>query len=305
MPRSPPPQTASVPKGANRAYCFTYNNPTITAPDLIELLKPYATYIALQAELCPKTQTPHYQGYIELIKPMRYTALLKVHPGLWYAKRFGTRVQARDYCMKEDTRTGGPWEFGVWNGKASNAGERTDLRKLIERIREGATTSDIQDEFPNESVRYHRAIESIRYTKAKDKPKEVFRKVKVFVLYGEPGLGKTKYAYDYDPQLYAVPIGKDLWFDGYMGERTILLDDFSGQMKLLDLLRVLDGYPNQVPIKGGFVWQHNVRVLITTNEHPDNWYDYTSRQSSLAALKRRIKSVLHFTAPDVFNVIEW
>ena len=37
-------------------------------------------------------------------------------------------------------------------------------------------------------------------------------------------------------------------------------------------MRLLDGYKLQLPIKGGFTYARWRRVIITSNDHPDDWY---------------------------------
>lgn len=268
------------------------------------MLQDVAKYLVFQTEK-GDNGTTHYQGYIELKKPMRVVALHKlVTKDVWFRERNGTRVQARNYCMKEDTRTDGPWEYGSWNGKETAQGQRSDLEELSAMIHAGATPYEIETAMPSTYYRYSNAVQRAQYLKAQQRPKG-FREVEVVIVYGKPGLGKTKAAYDLDPNLYSVPIGKDLWFDGYTGEDTILLDDFSGQMRLVDLLRVLDGHPVQVPVKGSFVYLHCTRIIITTNVHPDTWYDYTQRTDSLLALKRRVKHLLEVDDDGDFNPIDW
>jgi hypothetical protein len=63
------------------------------------------------------------------------------------------------------------------------------------------------------------------------------------------------------------------WFDGYEGQKLVLFDDFDkGQISFRLLLRLLDRYPMQVPIKGGFVeWCPRV-IYITSNLGPARWY---------------------------------
>lgn len=118
--------------------------------------------------------------------------------------------------------------------------------------------------------------------------------LEVTILIGKPGTGKTRACYDLFPDLWAFPIGKELWSDGYAGQPVVLLDDFSGQMRLVDTLRLLDRYPIQIPRKGGFNWWCPERILITTNLHPKEWYDWSKRADQQIALRRRIHVMLDF-----------
>jgi len=116
----------------------------------------------------------------------------------------------------------------------------------------------------------------------------------VHIFYGSPGTGKTRMAYELMPNLYAFPIGKELWSDGYNGQSEVLVDDFSGQMRLVDTLRFLDRYPIQIPRKGGFNWWCPNYIVLTTNIHPAKWYDWTKRPEQQAALRRRIHHIWDF-----------
>ena len=116
----------------------------------------------------------------------------------------------------------------------------------------------------------------------------------VNLLYGPAGCGKTWKCTELSDDLWMTPVTDGLWFDGYDGQDDALLDDFSGKfskMSLTNLLRVLDRYVVQVPIKGGFVQFAPKRIFITTNIHPRDWYDYSERETQYAAVKRRFTRV--------------
>lgn len=86
-----------------------------------------------------------------------------------------------------------------------------------------------------------------------------------------------------------------VWFDGYIGQKVLLIDDFYGSIKFHDMLEYMDGYKFQVPIKGGFVWKAWDKVYITSNKHPNEWYaNYRCLEEP--AFVRRINEFLHF--PD-------
>ena len=63
------------------------------------------------------------------------------------------------------------------------------------------------------------------------------------------------------------------WWDGYGTHDTVILDDFRGDcMRLTDLQRLLDWYPLWVEIKGGSLPMLATRYVITSNQHPADWY---------------------------------
>jgi len=143
----------------------------------------------------------------------------------------------------------------------------------------------------NKYARFQRTVD--RYRTYVPPPKRTIN-LEVHLLVGRPGTGKTESCYDMFPNLYAFPIGKDLWSDGYMGQPVVLVDDFSGNMPLKDVLRFLDRYPIQIPKKHGFNWWLPEKILITTNIHPNRWYVWTDRPEFEAALRRRIHFVWDF-----------
>lgn len=177
---------------------------------------------------------------------------------------------------------------------AEGEGSRTDVQEFYDKLKSGANDLELMEMDFNGYSRFQKAVDRYRtYT-----PPKRTEDLKVVLFIGEPGTGKTRKAYDLAPDLFAFPIGKDLWSDGYMGQSVVLIDDFSGGMRLVDLLRFLDRYPIQIPRKGGFVWWCPLRIIITSNVHPSKWYKYEDRQSSEAALHRRIHRIYDFDSLD-------
>lgn len=81
-----------------------------------------------------------------------------------------------------------------------------------------------------------------------------------------------------------------MWFDGYEGEETLIIDDFYGWCPHSMLLRVLDRYPFRCPVKGGFTWGLWKNVIITSNKHPKDWYEKFDWRDD-EALRRRIHAI--------------
>lgn len=130
----------------------------------------------------------------------------------------------------------------------------------------------------------------------------------VYLLYGEPGVGKTRLVND------KYPIGVDSfrkapdtkWFDGYDAHKVLLLDDFSGaasKMSLSYTLQLLDRYEIAVEVKGDTVPLLATKIFITTNNHPSTWYKWEKREIQYKALSRRIHYVIGFvtSTPRLLN----
>lgn len=284
-------------------WCFTLNDAedNLEHTDVIEIWGPHCSYLVFQEEK-GEEGTKHYQGYAEFTKAHRLSAIKKMakHFQPHWEKRKGKPAEARAYCMKEDTRVAGPWEHGEWKG--GNQGSRTDLVELAEAIKAGKSVREIFEEYPASTIRY---VGNINKLKMLYKPKRT-EEMQVTLSYGAPGTGKTKYFWDAYPENgWALPVSKDVWFDGYQNEQFVLIDDFAGNIGLTQLLQILDQYVPSVQVKGSFTWWNPLMINITTNLHPWQWYDYSTRQDSYAALKRRITRVYHFTCVDgVYDVTE-
>lgn len=282
---------------ANRSYCFTLfhgsgndsdrDQITLASDGLtLESFGPDVRYIIYQKEKCPDTGRLHYQGYIELTKPMRITALAKrpIFKTAHFEPRRGTREEARDYCRKEESRVAGPFEFGKW--RSGGQGARTDWDSIKESVKSGASDADIAESNPGEFIRNYRGIRELRLAL---RPKRV-EKTSVFVFYGRPNVGKTTMAAQLYPGAYWKPPNSK-WFDGYQGEETVVFDDFDGSwLPISTLKRLMDAQPLMVETKGGMVQFLAKQLVITTNDLPENWYPgvYATYPDQILAIVRRI-----------------
>lgn len=266
-----------------RNWVFTLNNPD-KRPEFTEPMR----YLVFQAEQGSENQTPHYQGYVEFTKAMRMNTVKgffsdRVH----LEPRRGSRQQARDYAMKEDTRVGGPWEYG----KFVADGERTDLQLMFDKVKEGKSNKDIIEEYPAQYVRSVHAVEKYRFALDKELSRD-FRQVKVYVFHGKTGTGKSSAARVADPNWYSIDQEYGGWFDGYYRESTLIIEDFGGWIPFRRLLTLLDGYQCRLPVKHGHTYAMWTRVVITANHPPDYWYPHA--RPDLAPLYRRITEIKEF-----------
>ena len=103
--------------------------------------------------------------------------------------------------------------------------------------------------------------------------------------YGAPGTGKSLKARTDHPDAFIKAQNK--WFDGYTGQKVILLDDFDRQGVCLGhYLKIwADRYACTGEIKGATVSLQHTTLLITSNYHPTElWTDDSELQ--LAIIRR-------------------
>lgn len=278
------------------SVCMTLNNYTDAEYDGIISQGDKVRYLIVAKEV-GEQGTPHLQMYCEFKtgggKTITACKQFFNTNRLHIEKRRGTAQQASDYCKYDDYPENTKENDHVVYGEIGQAGRRTDWENVINDIKNDKPIAEVIEENPA-FVPYIRAIKEVRSC---FKPSIQRDNIKVIVLYGDAGTGKTRTAFEHDADLYTKPKGE--WWDGYNGEKTILLDDYYGYLSYSDLLRVLDRYKLQVPIKGGFVGARWDTIYITSNKPPQEWYSV----GLTPALARRITTTYHLI--KVGDTTEW
>lgn len=264
----------------SKRWTFTINNPTDPVPyDVTQM-----DFLIYQRER-GENGTEHFQGYVVFKNRKRLQsakAMIDERAHMEIAR--GSDEQNIAYCSKPDTRIGEPTEFGDRPTGGGGQGKRNDLTPFVTAIREKRSFNELLDTFPAECVRYTRAIRDIRL--AMPPPRR--DAVRVIVLWGPTGTGKTYAAFQHFPNLYRVNYGNGgVWFDGYAGEDVILLDEYDSQIPLAKLIPLLDPYPLRCEFKGGHANAEWTTVIITSNTSPATWYKFGQDQPRVAALLRR------------------
>lgn len=247
-------------------------------------------YLCGQVERAPGTGRLHVQAFVVLSRPQRISGVKRLlsDQSLHAEPRCGSREEARDYTRKEDTRVH-PWrEFGEW----TTQGARTDLLPLKRALEQGVTPAELfrgDDTFFEPAVKYIRGLYAAYLALNPPLHREGLT---VLALIGPPGTGKTSSVHTaWGQSLYVVEppntFGGAVWWDGYEGEETVLLDDYEGWLPWVQLLRLLDPYPMRVAVKGGFVPLACRRVVITSNKTSAQWHP----NHAYAPLERRLTRI--------------
>lgn len=224
--------------------------------------------------------TLHAQGYIQFRNPQSLSGVRSaISPRGHYEVRRGTHEQAKEYASKEDSRVSEPEEFGE---ARDSQGARSDLESIKEKLDSGAPMVEVAQSHFGSWVRYHKSFE--RYVTLIQQQRSWVTEAVVF--WGPSGTGKSRRACEMaGPDAYWLPkpnSGRAFW-DGYVGQEIVVIDEFYGWLPYDFLLRLLDRYPLRVENKGSSVNFVSRKVIFTSNQCPVKWY-----RKGLRSLRRRL-----------------
>lgn len=262
----------------SRHYCLTFfTEPSTKEPEGVR----YAIY---GKETCPTTGKTHWQSYIELFKPARLAAIKKMYNDkkLHAEARRGTRDEARTYCMKENDYS----EHGKW---IKGQGHRSDLESIVSDLTDGKKKlSELMVEQPALYCQYRNGLKDIAASVTKTNTKE-FRHLEVTLITGPTGCGKTRKAME--TAEYRIQGTQLQWWQDYDQEDCICIDEYSNDVKITELLNLLDGYQLRLNVKGTHSYANWTKVFITTNLKVDEIHR-EARPAHRAALFRRITNII-------------
>nr|WAE43215.1 MAG: replication associated protein [Cressdnaviricota sp.] len=187
----------------------------------------------------------------------------------------------------------------VWKEETCVPGTRFELGKLPfkrnseqdwDRVRALAIAGQF-DSIPSEIyIRHYSSLQKI----CRDHLQPVAIERNTWVFWGASGTGKSRRAYEEAGMCVDCyfKASDSKWWDGYRGQRNVIIDEFRGGIVLELLLRWTDRYPYSVETKGGAVASQVEKFWITSNIPPNEWY-LAVGDESIAALNRRL-TVIQF-----------
>jgi len=244
----------------SRNWCFTLNNP-IEEPSIPDI----ARYLVFGREK-GESGTPHLQGFICYHNPVYFSRVQKFIPQAHWEVAKGSFEQASAYCKKD----GDFVEFGdppiTQKRKGEMNIERWDLARK-------ACLEGRVDDIPSELyIKYYRTFQAI----AKDHPVKVngLDETTGEWFYGTTGTGKSRTARQLYPDAYLKGCNK--WWDGYIGQDIVIIEDFDRVHACLGHhLKIWgDHYSFPAEVKGGQIVIRPKRIIITSNWRPEEiWQD--------------------------------
>lgn len=250
--------------------------------DVLKITKPFdIAWMVGQVEKGEESGIIHIHLHICLTDKASWTKILKFIQGSNYNGAHIEKVhnidQHLEYVTKEKTRMYGPYRSDSAPKKGEPIqGNRTDLVLARDYIRANGFKNAINnnDHF-NSIVKHIKGFMTCdTFTRTQQpRPNHV-----VVVLYGQKsGMGKSVLATwlaDYffkGIDHFYKNMGK--WYDGYTGEKVIIMDDFDGKGQAIqEIKNVLDKVPCTVEIKGFTTPLTQELTVITTNTRPSAWF---------------------------------
>ncbi len=265
----------------------------------VELFK----YMIAGEEVCPETGKPHFQGYLQLERQTRRSVLqnlFQTGPDTNVkSTRFAVAVtgwqENYNYCRKigkhltEELPNGNPFTEAGTPDKAAFKGKgyRTDVHEAYSMLSNGDPMVAVLHHNPAAWVKMHGALTKMEMLLAHERAPKT-RPMKVIWIEGNTGIGKTHAIHALEPDLHVQHMkdGFKYW-EGYTNQKAVLIDEYSNDDKIGNLLAYLDKYVVHVNIKYGGALSLWERIYICTNL-PWSAIHPRANAKKRAALTRRI-----------------
>lgn len=291
--------------------------------DKLSAIKPLI-YYCMADEIGLKKNTPHTHSFIVCSSPVRFSTVKKHFPEAHIEQARGSCEENKAYIEKS-----GKWENDDKHGtKVANSfeewgempierqGARSDLDLLYTLVKDGKTNFEILEQNSDYLLRLT-DIERVRQTVKAEEFRTTFRNMEVTYLWGKTGTGKTRYVMEREGYAAVYRVTEyEHPFDGYTGQETLVLDEYRSQLKISELLNLLDGYPLELRCRYANKTACFTTVYIISNlplsaqypmlqhEQPETWQALLRRIHHIIEYKPKeetFEQVTFCDGKDIFN----
>lgn len=258
-------------------------------------------FVVLGIEKCPFTGRHHCHILVEFSEGKRYQTIKNVIPNARWRFLDGEKAVRDWYQYVVKTRTKIPhsrsvmtWEKmeGELEQRISETNGMHPVTKQLHDNLEAILKNDWDDIDP--WFLFNNAARIMRFSRLVPRKTEVANHDKLIFIHGPTGTGKTSLFRRWiDPQYIYTKSATTQWFDGYMRQPIILIDNVdpeSFQKRMMDWNRFGDRNYTTVKIKHGTVNLHNDWFVVISNY---SLHDLCTK--TLPSGKKRFDSVLYST----------
>jgi len=269
-------------KMSSKRWCFTLNN---YADSDFEAFHEAAdrAYVIIGKEV-GVCGTNHLQGYITFYKMKRLPAVRAISTRAHWEIARGSTDDNIKYCSKG----GDFYELG----ERPRVGARGKFVDAVAMVVAGNNIIEVATENPEAYARGGRGLRELQYVLSK--PYE-HTGVRGYWYCGPPGTGKSHKARMDNEGAYIKAQNK--WWDGYNGEKVVILEDMDDGCLKHYLKIWADKWSCSGETKGGHVHLQHQKFIVTSNFTIEELFG--ENEQIMQAIKRRFE-VLKF-GNHVFN----
>lgn len=284
----------AVKTAKTRAYRFTHFNYTDEIEQKFKDLEG-VQYLVYGYEICPTTKRPHLQGFIYFLNERSGRMLIKQFPVAQWFTCDASNIANSIYCKKEGKIA---YEFGTcpMDQKAKGQSQKETWAEVA-RLADAGDFRTIADQYPMIDILHRpKLIQRFLTTKAWDL-KPLDGELPGVWIHGPPGTGKTTRAREMlGGEPYPKP-GNTKWWDNYMAEESVIIDDFDPSCKEVSHLMKIwtDRNIFIAEHKGGGAKIRPKRIIVTSNYTIQECF---KNRKDVAAMKRRFPTVIYMPGEE-------
>jgi len=282
-----------------------------------KIQKKGTVFYAGQIEEGDDTKRTHIQFVVHF---KRKKDFIEVNKQVWNRVNLrdqkGTNKQAIEYCCDATNKEKPTARYQIRYGEPiieelqnkNLQGQRSDLAKAAKKAIDSGSVDTLWKESPGLMVQYGRGLREAVLWSMKQQVKDI-RPIEFIVIFGPPGVGKSRLARTIRPGKYFVvppaQKGQPKWFDGYEGEKTVIIEEFDDlRWPITYVNQLADEYHMQVPVKCGFVPALWTTIVFTCNSHPRTWWP-EAHPDLKGGIMRRCKEIIEIERPQAAPEIKW
>ena len=264
-------------------------------------------YWCMSDEKGNEEETPHTHIFVAFSSAVRFSTLKNLFPPAHLERANGTAQENRDYIAKDGKWKGTEKESTIVDGSFREFGEMPlEQRRngsgieavILDKIWNGSTNTEILVDFP-ELFTQLRNIDYARQSYLEEEFRNKNRDITVTYVTGPTGVGKS-YNIMNDKNLgdkCRVTDYTNPW-DFYLGQSTIILEEFHSSLKIGEMLNILDIFPLVLRARYSNRVAMFDKIFIVSNlSLMEQYKDVQDKQPHVfQAFLRRIHKVVIYTA---------